>query len=89
MRFEKFFMFMHPGARSDRRKGAFGPLRPAPGPAARSFTRHHPGEAVTDALHNEKSKRKAVIIRACIYTLGTHLFAGFVMLLFAIGNHRH
>ncbi|WP_157531684.1 DUF6126 family protein [Kitasatospora sp. Root107] len=55
-------------------------------PAAR---KRRPGAAaVSDAIRDEKSKRKAMIVRACIYIAGTHLFAGFVILLFALGN-RH
>ncbi|MGW7445685.1 DUF6126 family protein [Kitasatospora sp. NPDC054795] len=42
----------------------------------------------SDATSEEKSRRKAMLIRAGIYILGTHLFAGFVILLFALGN-RH
>ncbi|MEY9956684.1 DUF6126 family protein [Streptacidiphilus sp. MAP5-52] len=40
----------------------------------------------------EGSGRRAnrgVWIRAFIYVIGFHLFAGFVMLLFYVGNHRH
>ncbi|MFD5467923.1 DUF6126 family protein [Kitasatospora sp. NPDC127059] len=36
----------------------------------------------------ESSRRRAMLIRAGIYVLGTHLFAGFVILLFALGD-RH
>jgi len=43
---------------------------------------------MSDATRDEKSKRKAMLIRASIYIAGTHLFAGFVILLFALGN-RH
>lgn len=42
----------------------------------------------SEATRDEKSKRKAMLIRASIYIAGTHLFAGFVILLFALGN-RH
>ncbi|MFI6443456.1 DUF6126 family protein [Kitasatospora sp. NPDC050543] len=43
---------------------------------------------MSDATKDEKSRRKAMLIRASIYIAGTHLFAGFVILLFAVGN-RH
>jgi hypothetical protein len=32
---------------------------------------------------------KGVWIRAFIYVIGFHIFAGFVMLMFYVGNHRH
>ncbi|GAA2752816.1 MULTISPECIES: DUF6126 family protein [Kitasatospora] len=40
----------------------------------------------TDAVRDEKARRKAMLIRASIYIAGTHLFAGFVILLFTIGH---
>ncbi|GAA2145429.1 hypothetical protein GCM10009760_34070 [Kitasatospora kazusensis] len=43
---------------------------------------------MSDATRDEKSKRKAMLVRASIYIAGTHLFAGFVILLFALGG-RH
>ncbi|MEV7214032.1 DUF6126 family protein [Kitasatospora cineracea] len=43
---------------------------------------------MSDAVRDEKSKRRAMIVRALIYIAGTHLFAGFVILLFAVGG-RH
>ncbi|MFB7124637.1 MULTISPECIES: DUF6126 family protein [Streptomycetaceae] len=43
---------------------------------------------MSSATGDEKKRRKAMLIRAGIYILGTHLFAGFVILLFALGN-RH
>ncbi|MFE3113887.1 DUF6126 family protein [Kitasatospora indigofera] len=43
---------------------------------------------MSDAAHDEKTRRKAMLIRASIYIAGTHLFAGFVILLFAVGNHH-
>jgi hypothetical protein len=44
---------------------------------------------MSDAVRDEKAKRKAMLIRASIYIAGTHLFAGFVILLFALGNRHH
>ncbi|MFI6151335.1 DUF6126 family protein [Kitasatospora sp. NPDC051170] len=41
---------------------------------------------MSDSTSDEKARRKAMLIRASIYVLGTHLFAGFVILLFALGN---
>ncbi|GAA2244541.1 MULTISPECIES: DUF6126 family protein [Kitasatospora] len=43
---------------------------------------------MSDSTSDERSRRKAMLIRASVYILGTHLFAGFVILLFALGN-RH
>jgi len=43
---------------------------------------------MSDAVRDEKSKRKAMFVRASIYIAGTHFFAGFVILLFALGNRR-
>ncbi|WP_244305136.1 DUF6126 family protein [Kitasatospora cheerisanensis] len=43
---------------------------------------------MSNAVRDEKTKRKAMLIRALIYIAGTHLFAGFVLLLFALGG-RH
>ncbi|MDY0812702.1 DUF6126 family protein [Kitasatospora purpeofusca] len=43
---------------------------------------------MSSAGRDEKQRRKAMLIRASIYIAGTHLFAGFVILLFALGN-RH
>ncbi|QKW17659.1 hypothetical protein HUT16_32370 [Kitasatospora sp. NA04385] len=45
--------------------------------------------AVTgDGVREENSRRKQMLVRALIYIAGTHLFAGFVILLFAVGG-RH
>ncbi|MER5636203.1 DUF6126 family protein [Kitasatospora sp. NPDC002227] len=41
------------------------------------------------ATSDEKSRRKAMLVRASIYIAGTHLFAGFVMLLFFLGGRGH
>ena len=48
------------------------------------------GEAVApgEGVREESSRRKQMLIRALIYIAGTHLFAGFVVLLFAVGG-RH
>ncbi len=43
----------------------------------------------TEATRDEKAKRKATMIRAAIYIAGTHLFAGFVILLFVLGGRNH
>ena len=32
---------------------------------------------------------RGVWIRAFIYVIGFHIFAGFVMLIFYVGSHRH
>jgi hypothetical protein len=44
---------------------------------------------VSDAIRDEKATRKAMLIRASIYIAGTHVFAGFVILLFMVGNRHH
>jgi hypothetical protein len=44
---------------------------------------------VSNAVRDDKAKRKAMLVRASIYIAGTHLFAGFVMLLFYLGNRHH
>ncbi|MEV4558685.1 DUF6126 family protein [Kitasatospora sp. NPDC049285] len=43
---------------------------------------------MSDAVRDERTRRRAMLVRALIYIAGTHLFAGFVVLLFALGN-RH
>jgi hypothetical protein len=43
----------------------------------------------TSTVRDERSKRKAALVRAGIYIAGTHFFAFFVMLLFFLGSHRH
>jgi len=40
----------------------------------------------SEAVRDEKAKRRQMLIRASIYIAGTHLFAGFVILLFALGR---
>ncbi|GLW58264.1 DUF6126 family protein [Kitasatospora phosalacinea] len=42
----------------------------------------------SDGVREESSRRKQMLIRALIYIAGTHVFAGFVVLLFAVGG-RH
>ncbi|MFF2076698.1 DUF6126 family protein [Kitasatospora sp. NPDC058162] len=41
-----------------------------------------------DGTSEEKRRRKAMLIRAGIYIFATHLFAGFVLLLFALGDRK-
>ncbi|MFJ8473392.1 DUF6126 family protein [Kitasatospora sp. NPDC094011] len=41
-----------------------------------------------DGVSEEKSRRRAMLIRAGIYIFATHLFAGFVLLLFALGDRK-
>ncbi|MFE2109612.1 DUF6126 family protein [Kitasatospora sp. NPDC059463] len=41
-----------------------------------------------EATREEKARRKAMMIRAGIYIFATHLFAGFVLLLFALGGRK-
>jgi hypothetical protein len=41
---------------------------------------------MSDAVRDEKARRRAMLVRALIYIAGTHLFAGFVILLFTLGH---
>ncbi|WP_195911412.1 DUF6126 family protein [Streptomyces kaniharaensis] len=45
-------------------------------------------ENAGDSTREEKSRRKAMLIRAGVYIFATHLFAGFVLLLFALGDRK-
>ncbi|WP_164992639.1 DUF6126 family protein [Streptomyces sp. M3] len=38
---------------------------------------------------SEEWKEKGVALRAFFYIAGTHLFAGFIWLLFYLGEHAH
>ncbi|TDU74377.1 DUF6126 family protein [Streptomyces sp. KS 21] len=46
-------------------------------------TEHH----ASAAAKHEKWKEKGVALRAFFYIFGTHVFAGFVWLLFYLGEH--
>ncbi|MCX5316877.1 MULTISPECIES: DUF6126 family protein [unclassified Streptomyces] len=37
----------------------------------------------------ERWKERGVALRAFVYIFGTHLFAGFIWLLFYVGEHAH
>ncbi|GAA2269581.1 MULTISPECIES: DUF6126 family protein [Kitasatospora] len=41
---------------------------------------------MTDAKAEEKSRRKAMLTRALIYIAATHIWAGFMILLFTLGK---
>ncbi|WHM40864.1 DUF6126 family protein [Streptomyces sp. BPTC-684] len=41
------------------------------------------------ARDEEDRKERGVALRAFFYIFGTHLFAGFVWLLFYVGEHAH
>ncbi|WP_407841463.1 DUF6126 family protein [Streptomyces sp. DSM 116496] len=43
--------------------------------------------AAVAAAKYEKWKENGVLLRAFFYIAGTHLFAGFVWLLFVLGEH--
>ncbi|TQF06781.1 hypothetical protein E6W39_37070 [Kitasatospora acidiphila] len=45
--------------------------------------------AAESTVRDERTKRKAALVRAAIYIAGTHFFAFFVMLLFFLGDHKH
>lgn len=40
-----------------------------------------------DARNDERRRRKAMMIRAVIYIAATHLWAGFMILVFTLGKH--
>ncbi|WP_329400348.1 DUF6126 family protein [Streptomyces melanogenes] len=42
-----------------------------------------------DTEDTEKRKERGIALRAGFYIFGTHLFAGFVWLLFYVGEHSH
>ncbi len=42
---------------------------------------------MTDARADEKSRRRAMTIRAVIYIAATHVWAGFMILIFTLGKH--
>ncbi|MFE4601797.1 DUF6126 family protein [Kitasatospora indigofera] len=44
-------------------------------------------ESHGDARNDEKRRRKAMMIRAVIYIAATHLWAGFMILVFSLGKH--
>jgi hypothetical protein len=46
-----------------------------------------PEEATGD--NSERRMERGIAIRAGFYIFGTHLFAGFVWLLFYVGEHAH
>ncbi|MEV0190562.1 DUF6126 family protein [Kitasatospora purpeofusca] len=46
------------------------------------------GTKAERATLEEKARRRAMLIRAGIYIFATHLFAGFVLLLFALGDRK-
>ncbi|MCC9311651.1 DUF6126 family protein [Kitasatospora sp. RB6PN24] len=43
----------------------------------------------SQTVRDERTKRRAALVRAAIYIAGTHFFAFFVMLLFFLGAHKH
>ncbi|KJS53745.1 DUF6126 family protein [Streptomyces rubellomurinus] len=55
--------------------------------ASRGDGASRPGGAA-DSTNEEKARRKQMLIRAGIYIFATHLFAGFVLLLFALGDRK-
>ncbi|MET9882125.1 DUF6126 family protein [Streptomyces sp. NPDC006430] len=48
---------------------------------------HTPEESAAAAANHETWKERGVALRAFFYIFGTHLFAGFVWLLFYLGQH--
>ncbi|WP_371481501.1 DUF6126 family protein [Kitasatospora sp. NBC_00315] len=42
---------------------------------------------MSDATADEKSRRKQMMTRAVIYIAATHLWAGFMILIFTLGKH--
>ncbi|MFB8240899.1 DUF6126 family protein [Kitasatospora purpeofusca] len=70
--------------------GAARPDGTAPGNGAtpRSGATSGDGAKGERATLEEKARRRAMLIRAGIYIFATHLFAGFVLLLFALGDRK-
>ncbi|WP_229848062.1 DUF6126 family protein, partial [Kitasatospora griseola] len=63
------------------------PCKGSKRPNDRSRTQDDRRTGVTsDGVRDEKARRKQMMIRALIYIVGTHLFAGFVGLLFVVGH---
>ncbi|MFC9327875.1 DUF6126 family protein [Kitasatospora sp. NPDC057015] len=42
--------------------------------------------SATDARSDERSRRRAMMIRAVIYIAATHVWAGFMILVFTLGK---
>jgi hypothetical protein len=68
--------------------------RPRPHPPAppaleqrRSALPEKTEDPASAAARHEKWKEKGVALRAFFYIFGTHVFAGFVWLLFYLGEH--
>ncbi len=64
-----------------------GATRPA-GTTGSDGTTKGDGATNARATLEEKARRRAMLIRAGIYIFATHLFAGFVLLLFALGDRK-
>ncbi|MFI1963182.1 DUF6126 family protein [Streptomyces pathocidini] len=63
-------------------------VRNTPDAPGVSGTSSHAQRPSSDSkAHNEGWKEKGVILRVGIYVFATHLFAGFVWLLFYVGDH--
>lgn len=45
-------------------------------------------QPASNGAASEKYKERGVLLRVFIYVFATHLFAGFIWLLFWIGGHR-
>lgn len=56
-------------------------------PPGRGHVSENTPEDATAAADHEKWKEKGVALRAFFYIFGTHVFAGFVWLLFYLGQH--
>jgi hypothetical protein len=58
-----------------------GQSAPGPAPVRR-------GAPASNGAGTEKYKERGVFLRVFIYVFATHLFAGFIWLLFFLGGHR-
>nr|BEK70372.1 hypothetical protein KPHV_75990 [Kitasatospora purpeofusca] len=65
-----------------------GGTTPSGGAARPNGTTNGDGATNARATLEEKARRRAMLIRAGIYIFATHLFAGFVLLLFALGDRK-
>lgn len=45
------------------------------------------GRAVSEGSESERWKERGVALRVFVYVFATHLFAGFIWILFYVGEH--
>lgn len=62
-------------------------LHPPPAPERRSAVADQTEHRASAEAKHEEWKGKGVALRAFFYIFGTHVFAGFIWLLFYLGEH--